>query len=84
MATRPMDADATFRERRRALLNEFCRENGSNTPDFLLAADLADGLTIFDKIVEARETWCGRWPGQGEKGDGAPLAQRPAEKGQDG
>lgn len=37
-------------------------ENGSDTPDFLLAEYLADCLVAFDKAVLAREKWYGRDP----------------------
>lgn len=35
-------------------------ENGSNTPDFILAEYLLDCLAVFDKAVSAREKWY-RW-----------------------
>ena len=35
-------------------------ENGSNTPDFLLAEYLTDCLAAFDKAVASREKWYGR------------------------
>ena len=37
-------------------------ENGSNTPDFILAEYLTDCLAAFDKTVTAREKWYGREP----------------------
>lgn len=37
-------------------------ENGSNTPDFILAEYLTDCLTAYDKAVTAREKWYGREP----------------------
>ena len=42
------------------LLNKFSIENGSNTPDFMLANYLVDCLKTFDSIVNAREQWYGR------------------------
>jgi len=37
-------------------------ENGSNTPDFILAEYLTDCLSAHDKAVTAREKWYGREP----------------------
>ena len=42
------------------LLNCHCAENGSDTPDFILAQYLMDCLAAFDKTLEAREKWYGR------------------------
>jgi hypothetical protein len=41
-----------------------CRsaENGSDTPDWILAEYLMDCLAAFDKGVKARESWYGREP----------------------
>ena len=41
-------------------VNDCAAENGSNTPDFILASYLADCLTAFDKHVLAREDWYGQ------------------------
>jgi hypothetical protein len=41
-------------------LNCFSAENGSNTPDFILAQFLIDSLGAYDKAVAAREQWYGR------------------------
>jgi hypothetical protein len=35
-------------------------ENGSDTPDFILAQFLVDCLTAYDGAVAARERWYGR------------------------
>lgn len=51
-----------FRDKLEALINCESRENGSNTPDFLLAEYLVDCLVAFDKAVNAREGWFGRTP----------------------
>jgi hypothetical protein len=37
-------------------------ENGSNTPDFILAQYLTSCLAAFDEAVNAREKWYGREP----------------------
>lgn len=41
-------------------LNRHCRENESNTPDFILAEYLTACLAAFDASVNAREAWYGR------------------------
>jgi hypothetical protein len=43
-----------------AVINRHCAENGSNTPDFILAQYLVDCLRAFDGAVMARERWYGR------------------------
>lgn len=49
-----------FRKELEKLVNHHSLENGSDTPDFLLAEFLTDCLTIFDRTVAAREKWYGR------------------------
>jgi hypothetical protein len=41
-------------------INKHSAENGSDTPDFVLAEYLTDCLTAFDKAVKRREEWYGR------------------------
>lgn len=43
-------------------INRWSAENGSNTPDFILAHFLMDCLKAFDSAVHARECWHGRIP----------------------
>jgi hypothetical protein len=50
----------TFREDLASLINRHSLENGSDTPDFLLAEYLTDCLAVSDKAVTARERWYGR------------------------
>jgi len=52
-------ADVTFLERLEILINEFNQENGSNTPDYILARFLGGCLVAFDKAVKEREEWYG-------------------------
>jgi len=47
----------TFEQELRALINQHSRENGSNTPDFILAEYLAKCLELFDQTVAKREQW---------------------------
>ncbi len=51
-----------FLARVRSAINCACLENGSNTPDFLLAEYLLGCLDNFDRAVTAREKWYGRGP----------------------
>ena len=49
------------------VLNRHCAENGSNTPDFIIAQYLVDCLTALDFTVRARRQWYGKeleCPGQ--------------------
>ena len=50
-----------------SLLNRHSAENGSNTPDFILAEYLRGCLDLFDQTVLRREDWYGHRhaPGQG-------------------
>lgn len=43
-----------------AAINRCSAENGSNTPDFILAEYLTDCLAAFDKASRAREKWYGK------------------------
>ena len=42
------------------LLNSYGSENGSNTPDFILATYLLGCLNNFNHAVKSRESWYGR------------------------
>lgn len=43
-----------------SLLNRYCMESGSDTPDFILANYLMDCLRAFDLALQQREHWYGR------------------------
>jgi hypothetical protein len=47
----------TLRQEIERAINRHSAENGSNTPDFILAEYLTDCLAAFDKAVAARETF---------------------------
>jgi len=47
----------TFREALADVINTYNMENGSNTPDFILATYLNHCLTGFDATVAARDKW---------------------------
>jgi len=49
--------ELSFREELEMLLNKRSKENGSNTPDFILAKFLDDCLNAFDECVNARTSW---------------------------
>lgn len=49
-----------FRKEIEAAINRNSMENGSDTPDFILANYLADCLHAFDSAVLHREKWYGR------------------------
>ena len=42
-----------------ALLNKYSAENGSNTPDYVLAAYLRGCLAAFDLATRSRDDWHG-------------------------
>jgi hypothetical protein len=54
------ERDTSFRKQLEHLLNSHSRENGCNTPDWILADFLLGCLTAFDGAVNAREAWYGR------------------------
>ena len=64
----PLDRKSDLRARIRSAINRTSSENGSNTPDFILAQYLLDCLDAFDKASKAREKWYGRAdrPGRGD------------------
>jgi hypothetical protein len=51
-----------FREELTTLINRHSRENGSNTPDYVLAHFLANVLEAFDGAVRTRDGWYGIHP----------------------
>lgn len=50
----------TFEKALQTLINQYSKENGSNTPDFVLSEYLADCLDVFDKTMAKREIFYGR------------------------
>jgi hypothetical protein len=46
-----------FRRELEELINKHSMENGSNTPDFMLAEYLMDCLRAFDKVMKRRDLW---------------------------
>ncbi|MFA5766440.1 MAG: hypothetical protein WC919_00765 [Candidatus Paceibacterota bacterium] len=52
--------EPTFQEELSQLINRYSLENGSNTPDFLLALYLQQCLSTFNDVMRKREDWYGR------------------------
>jgi hypothetical protein len=50
---------ANLREELKRAINHCSAENGSNTPDFILAEYLTDCLAAFEKASTTREEWYG-------------------------
>lgn len=49
-----------FRRELEYLINRYSKENGSDTPDFILADFLEGCLNLFDSAIKTREKWYGR------------------------
>ena len=58
----------SFGDELACLLNKYSKENGSNTPDFILAEYLTQQLEVWNLVVRAREEWYGRKFSQGSLG----------------
>ena len=48
-----------FRKELESIINRNSMENGSDTPDLILADYLTDCLEAFDKATKARDKWYG-------------------------
>ncbi|MEK6879811.1 MAG: hypothetical protein AABY22_09405, partial [Nanoarchaeota archaeon] len=55
-----------FKKELQILINRFSKENGSNTPDFILAEYLISCLENFNKTVMCRQKWYAPYPGQND------------------
>ena len=55
-----MSKGDVLREEIERVINCHSAENGSNTPDFILAGFLVGCLEMFDAAVNGREQWFGR------------------------
>jgi hypothetical protein len=51
---------STFRDELQALINRYSKENGSDTPDFILASYLEQCLKAFDQATKDRDAWYGQ------------------------
>lgn len=54
-----------FEEELRSAINRKSKENGSDTPDWILARYLSACLDAYDSAVQSRERWYGRPCGMG-------------------
>jgi hypothetical protein len=50
----------TFGKELERLVNIYCQENGSDTPDFILAQYILGCLDAFNGAVRSRDEWYGR------------------------
>jgi hypothetical protein len=59
-------SESDFQKELASVINRHSRENGSNTPDFILATYLSACLDAFNDASKAREKWYGveNKPGQ--------------------
>jgi hypothetical protein len=48
-----------FKTQLEELINRECLENGSDTPDFILAQYLFDCLVAYDRALQSRTKWYG-------------------------
>lgn len=71
-----------FQKELEELINRHSIENGSNTPDFILAQYMMDCLNAFNNVTTKREKWYGREPKKSleqYKEMVWPIAGRPEE-----
>lgn len=68
----------SFLRELKSIINRYSRENGSDTPDFILAEYLNGCLMNFNYAVCKRENWYGRSQGVSVPQTAAPQA--PAEE----
>lgn len=71
-----------FRAELETIINKHSMENGSNTPDFILAKYLSGCLKVFDAAVARRDDWYGIAPVPGADWRSSPpsLPQASGEK----
>jgi hypothetical protein len=70
-----------FREELEHVINRHSMENGSNTPDFILASLLHNFLCSFDHAVKERDKWYGveLAPGKSMEAEQTPPNNRSDE-----
>jgi len=47
----------TFEQKLKDIINQHCKENDSNTPDFILAQYMNNCLEAYTLAVKARDKW---------------------------
>lgn len=72
------ESDKGFRRDLETLINRYSRENGSDTPDFILADFLSASLAAWDAGLQAREKWYGRPIGETSLLTGKPRESLPS------
>lgn len=73
-----IEAHNSFRYQLECIINRHSKENGSNTPDFILAEYLNDCLIAFDKATTRRTKWYQPQTETGRSGN-APNPESPKE-----
>ena len=58
--------ESEFEKELERLLNRYSMENGSNTPDFILARYLKGCLRLFNTALNTRAGWYGRHDAPGK------------------
>jgi len=64
-----------FRKELESLINRHSKENGSNTPDFILAEYLESCLAAFDTAVQNRSKWYGHHDSPGGVDDASGITE---------
>ena len=57
-----MNKESTFEKELENLINKYNKENGSDTPDFILAEYLLGCLETWNNSIKKREKWYDRVP----------------------
>jgi hypothetical protein len=52
-----MPTKITFERELESLINRHCKENESNTPDFLLAEYIQGCLKVYTETINKRDKW---------------------------
>ena len=73
-----MSNERTFEKELTSLINRYSLENGSETPDFILASYMKGCLENFNSAVMAREKWYGREPVLAPSEVAADLEKKPS------
>lgn len=63
----------TFRKELTSLINKYCKENESDTPDFLLAEYIDDMVEVYTSVIRKRDKWFGFEPFHELKGDNIEI-----------
>lgn len=59
MQDEELENQSTFESELISLINRFSKENGSDTPGFLLAEYLCNCLESYNITIKARDKWYG-------------------------